>query len=257
MFFYPDFKPTVMALHGSASTAKQWAGLADRLSRSATFIAPDLPGYGAAQHAEDDRLDTLIRCLSGRTAHIHLIAHSFGGTVALKLANALPGRVASITLYEPVVALPDAEGQPALPLELADIRRSTCGGSDVALMAAFLDFWGGHGRWERLNASQRSRLKSHASGLRRDLMEVASGRWSDTEVNYRGPITLFGGTRSPDVVARMMRAIAADFPQTVCRRIEGLDHLAPLTRPDVVNELFCQALISHGADIDRPANLVA
>ena len=36
----------VVALHGSASNAKQWRGLMDYLKGRFRVIAPDLPGYG-------------------------------------------------------------------------------------------------------------------------------------------------------------------------------------------------------------------
>ena len=92
MFFVPDFKPLIMAIHGSASTARQWQRFADDLRRAANVMAPDLPGYGRAAGDKNPRLRSLERAIAGRAVHIHLVAHSFGGAVALKLAQARPER---------------------------------------------------------------------------------------------------------------------------------------------------------------------
>ena len=39
--------------------------------------------------------------VAGSTAPVHLVGHSYGGAVALQFALRWPGRVASLTLYEP------------------------------------------------------------------------------------------------------------------------------------------------------------
>ena len=114
MFFSNALKPTIMAIHGSASSEKQWQSLAGKLHGLAHFIAPDLPGYGTAAKDATARLAALDRAVAGRTACLHLVAHSFGGAVALKFAHARPERIASLTLYDPIAARQD----PGLPAEL-------------------------------------------------------------------------------------------------------------------------------------------
>ncbi len=254
MFFYPEFKPVVLAIHGSASTAKQWRSLSAKLDPSVTFIAPDLPGYGQAAADSGTRLAALSHATAGRTARIHLIAHSFGGAVALKFANSFPMRVASVTLYDPIAATEDATGHTGLPPALAAIWDGFRNDTDSALMQAFLTFWGDKGAWSALTGAQRARLVAHASGLRRDMSEVATGQWSLDEIRYHGPLAILRGGRSPAVTRHMARAIASRHPQTILKDIDGLGHLAPLTHPDVVNQWLCQMLTAQGVDLDQPSH---
>jgi pimeloyl-ACP methyl ester carboxylesterase len=101
---------TVVLLHSSMSSKSQWRGLVDTMRCASRVIAPDLLGYGAAPmpdtaagfglHTEVRRLQALLqeRVPSGP---LHLVGHSYGGAVALRLALALGTRVRGLTLYEP------------------------------------------------------------------------------------------------------------------------------------------------------------
>lgn len=249
MSSYPCSKPIVLAIHGSASTAKQWRSLADGFSSTTTFIAPDLPGYGTAANDKGSRLAALEKAIARSPAPIHLVAHSFGGAVALKFSNALPKRIVSVTLYDPVTALEDTSGQPGLSPELDAVWRDIRDGSDTALMQAFLAFWDGPASWEALSETKRVRLVSHAPGLRRDFSEVSRGIWSLDQISYRGPLTILRGTRSPAVIIGMAQAIAARHRQAVIKPLGNLGHLAPLTHPDVVNRHLCQSLAVHGVEL--------
>ena len=249
MSSYPHSKPIVMAIHGSASTAKQWRCLADELGATTTFIASDLPGYGTAENDKGSRLAALEKAIAGRTAPIHLVGHSFFGAVALKFANALPKRIASVTLCDPVTALVGACGRPGLSPELDAIWRDIGDSNDTAIMRAFLAFWDGDASWGALNETQRARLVGHAPGLRRDFSEVSRGIWSPDQISYRGPLTILHGEKSPDVTLGMARAIAARHRQAVIKPLGSLGHLAPLTHPDVVNRHLCQSLALHGVEL--------
>lgn len=244
MFFFPDFKPKVMAIHGSASTASQWRHLARDLGEDVDFIAPDLPGYGGAAKDSGSRLAALKRAAGAGPAHIHLVGHSFGGAVALKLANTIPERVASVTLYDPIAAI----AAHTLAPELDAIWRGFGDGDDATFMQAFLTFWAGVHVPASLDPRQWSRLVAHAPGLRRDMDEVSRGMWVIGDPAYHGPLDIICGAQSPSVSHHMARAIAEDHPQTTITTMAGLGHLAPLTNPEAVNPALCRVLESHGID---------
>ena len=100
-------KPAVaIALRCSGSSGRQWSALRKSL-RLQVFI-PDLMGCGAMPHLAGDRRFRLadearpiVALIDELEAPVHLIGHSYGGAVALRIAVERPNRIASLTLYEP------------------------------------------------------------------------------------------------------------------------------------------------------------
>jgi pimeloyl-ACP methyl ester carboxylesterase len=96
--------PLVLLLHGwgasSALFEPTMAGLAHRF----TLVAPDLPGFGATPPPPvgwgvGEYTDWTLALLKQLTDEpVHVIAHSFGGRLALKLASRHPERVARLIL---------------------------------------------------------------------------------------------------------------------------------------------------------------
>ena len=97
----------IVFVHGSLSSRHMWASYPAALgSRSA--IAIDLPGYGDEPAWPTDRRYRLTdaaapirRALRDCDDPVGIVAHSFGGAVALRYALENPGRVSSLTLIEP------------------------------------------------------------------------------------------------------------------------------------------------------------
>lgn len=95
----------VIFVHGNPDAGGDWEPLMTRIAEFATVIAPDLPGFGGA----DKRAD-VDYTLAGYAAHlggligqlgierVHLVAHDFGGPIALTWAAGHTDRVASVTL---------------------------------------------------------------------------------------------------------------------------------------------------------------
>jgi len=100
---------TVVLLHASASSGAQWRSLTDCLQRRWHVLAPDFHGYGRTDPWPEPALPglgdaaALVDAILGRgTERIHLVGHSYGGAVALRLASDRPARLLSLTLIEPV-----------------------------------------------------------------------------------------------------------------------------------------------------------
>ncbi|MEQ8659107.1 MAG: acetoin dehydrogenase dihydrolipoyllysine-residue acetyltransferase subunit [Hyphomicrobiales bacterium] len=100
----PADGPPVMFLHGFAADHTAWAGLQSHLARAGCrTLAVDLPSHGAATLDAND-VDDLHPPLSPVVQHlgsqpIHLVAHSMGALVAVKVAKTHPA--ASLTLIAP------------------------------------------------------------------------------------------------------------------------------------------------------------
>ena len=102
-----------LAIHCSLAHSGSWGALARHLSGALTLTAFDMPGHGRSGewdgHGEIQKRTAEIAAdlLDGPA---HVIGHSFGATVALRLAVLRPELVRSLVLIEPVffaVALAD------------------------------------------------------------------------------------------------------------------------------------------------------
>ena len=99
--------PVVMLVHSSVSGARQWRRLMDDLKDRFRVRAVNLFGYGKTPQwpAEttqslDDQARLVEAALPANADPIYLVGHSFGGSVAMKAAAQLAGRVTKLVLLE-------------------------------------------------------------------------------------------------------------------------------------------------------------
>ena len=90
--------PAIVLIHGMAGSSETWAPLLPELGRSATVIAPDMPGHGASAKPRGDYSlgalasgirDLLIMLGIDRAT---IVGHSLGGGVAMQFAYQFPER---------------------------------------------------------------------------------------------------------------------------------------------------------------------
>ncbi|WP_334176117.1 acetoin dehydrogenase dihydrolipoyllysine-residue acetyltransferase subunit [Pseudoxanthobacter sp.] len=95
---------TVILIHGFGGDLDNWLFNIDALAAKARVIALDLPGHGQSDKAvKGAGLAGLSEAVTGvmdaaGVTKAHLVGHSMGGAVALKIAATHPERVASLTL---------------------------------------------------------------------------------------------------------------------------------------------------------------
>ena len=102
-------RQTILCLHCSGGSGRQWRALTSPLTAHFDVRAPDLIGYlnsggwpTGARVSLDDEAERLLALLVDTDEPVHLLGHSYGGAVALQMALRWPERIASLTLYEPV-----------------------------------------------------------------------------------------------------------------------------------------------------------
>ncbi len=120
-----DAAPPAVLLHGTPFSSYVWRGVARALAARHRVFVWDMPGYGASgmRDGQDVSLGAQARVfvellehweLTGERSHPAVVAHDFGGCVALR-AHLLHGaRYARLALVDPVALAP--WGSPAYRL---------------------------------------------------------------------------------------------------------------------------------------------
>ena len=242
---------TVVLLHASASSSAQWRSLTELLQGRWRVVAPDFHGYGhtdpwpgpASPGLGDDA--TLVDAVLGRsTERFHLVGHSYGGAVALRVACDRPARLLSLTLIEPVAfhllgRAPDGTREHDLLREVASIAAAVADAAatgDDQGMARFVDYWSGAGTWLRLRPEVQHALARQTARVAHDFRAVTSERARFGSLRRIDvPTLVLSGTASPAPTLRIAELVAQLLPRARLRTVDGAGHMLPLTHGEAVN----------------------
>ncbi len=130
--------PVIFLIHGWPLDRTIWSGVAPTIAAAGfRVLTPDLPGFGGSGGLDEGRwtvegyaeelADFMDEQTSGRVA---VAGHSFGGYVALALAEAEPSRLAALGL---VSSRTNADSEAAKAGRLATIEKVRAGGAAILL----------------------------------------------------------------------------------------------------------------------------
>lgn len=239
----------VLALHCSLAHAGAWSGLAEHLS-GVTITAFDEPGHGRAPdwdgkteiHSLTTGIAVQLAEAIGQGQPIDLLGHSFGGTVALRIALERPDLVRSLVLVEPVLfAAARAAGHPAFPAfydtHLAFIAKLQEGHREEAA-AMFHAAWGTGEALPDLPEKPRRYIIDrihHIAAQNPVLMHDAAGLLSYMRLESLGvPVLLVEGGASPPIIDAVMEELARRMPLAKRVVVPGAGHMVPITHADQV-----------------------
>lgn len=254
--------PSVILLHSSASSGRQWDTLVAMLPSRYRLHAIDLHGHGAAaawKGSHPMRLEdelALVQPLLRPGTPVHLVGHSYGGALALKLAAALPGQVASVAVYEPVLfrLLRDYSPRDRTMSEVLITARSirnwhALGRADRAAQR-FVDFWSGEGTWDGLAPIPQQVIEGRMASVIGHFDALFSDTLSRSALReFTVPVLCLTGARTRPAARRIGELLRYSMPQAVHEVFADAGHLGPITQP----RRFAQRIADH-LDVQYAAN---
>lgn len=243
--------PLVVLLHSSVAGARQWRKLMETLASSFHVRAVNLIGYGRTPswRAErpmtlDDEVDYVAAAVPPGSRPFHLVGHSFGAAVAMRAARRFGAEVGKLVLLEPnPFDLLRQHGCTAAIDEVLSLRRTirTHGerGDWEPAAERFADYWGGDGTWAAMDADRRRTFTGALAPNFHEWDAIMSettplAEW--VEALPRRTLVVF----DPNTVLPI-RKIVWLMQQAAPWRFATVQqggHMAPLTRPDLVNPLI-------------------
>lgn len=239
---------TLLCIHPSATSGRMWAPLVATLAARFEVLAPDrlgcapgsrwCAGTPATLAAEARHLEALI---VARPEGVHILAHSYGGAVALELAQRCPHQVRSLTLYEPsrFALLFDATDAAADCNEIARLGRTVVwlvmSGRLADAAAMFIDYWSGDGAWRgmgrELQQATAARMPKVAAELDAALTDPAPLKHLD---RLEMAVCLINGSESPSPVRRICDLLGRALPHAQRVELHGVGHMGPCTHTERV-----------------------
>ncbi len=232
--------PVVVCVHGLGGSSNTFTPLMPALARQ-RVLRVDLPGSGRSQRAEgtlsiDRFVDVLLAvCSRLDITRAHWIGHSMGSIVCQHIAATKPKLVASIALFGPLIAPPDA-ARTAMRARAAKAREGLAGMHEITqtLVSA------------ALSADSRARSPLAVAFVRESLMrqdgeayarscEALAAAQPATVEKIEAPVLLVTGDEDGVAPPQAVRAMAERLHAAKSTRVVVLPrcgHWTPIERPE-------------------------
>lgn len=240
--------PEIVLLHAGGGSGAQWRKAAAYLEDDYCLTMPDLIGFGAtdgwpgpAGPSHDDQAELVASIIAGHCkGPVHLVGHSFGGAVAVRLALANPDMLRRLVLIEPVLApLLNLAGRRDVFAEYERLARMFIdkgrAGRDEEAWRGFIDYRNGEGTWAGLSDKARARFLAGTKQIVDTFVSnLADPTTLDDIRSFATPTLVLCGenTTEPDRVVTQI--LHRELPASDYRIIPGAEHMSPLTHPEPV-----------------------
>ena len=228
--------PAVLFIPGSFSTPAAWTNIRKLLPQTYRFVGTSLCGYGSTEETrslEDFGMEHLIRNIEAVVKEIgepvHLVGHSFGGTVALASALTRAFDVLSIATFEanPLALICERGHQ-----QLFDATKGVAAEFEAAFNegerdapSRIIDFWGGCGAFDGMpdSVQEYCRKTSFTNVLDWHTAFNFIAKMSDYAA-LSVPVLLARGTHANIQMIEITEALKACIPNNNSAVIQGASH---------------------------------
>jgi pimeloyl-ACP methyl ester carboxylesterase len=250
----------ILLLHCSAGTSSAWMPVVEHLGPGFRALVPDLLGYGrsspwrrGATLRLDSELAVVDALLDVAGQPVHLVGHSYGGTVAINAARRFASRVGSLTLIEPVAFhLLRRADQPEGWREIAALaeRHLTLVGEgrDAEAAEAFTTYWMGQSTWRQMPVAARDNIVRTMPKVAAEWqLMLAAEDDLEAVAQIDAPTLLVCGGRTRSPARRVVDILRCALPHAHYLEIADAGHMSPFTHPGPVAD----AIRRHVTSVDR------
>lgn len=244
----------VFLIHCTMAHSGAWKGLFPYLADDCRMVSIDMPGHGRSGPQDPSVswqtqvTNAAIALLDAGNAPADLVGHSFGGTVAIRIAVERPDLVRSLTLIDPVFfsAVIDAgrsEVDDHFGPHRAFYALLDSGDLDGAARR-FSSLWDADVDWdklpEKLRAYQTERIMMIREGGKSLMANGPDHIHISRVAGIKVPVLLIEGAKTDQVIAAVQEELARAMPQARRVVIAGAGHMVPITHPlEVGREIRC------------------
>lgn len=249
----------LLLVHGSLCDHRFWSAQIPVLAERWRVLAPSLRrcfperwdglggGFSTGRHVSD-----LIELIERQGEPMHVLGHSRGGNIALRVAAQRPDLVRSLLLADPggdyasdlytaIGAAVPAAGGARNRFRLEALRLIREGQAEEGLRL-FVDTVSGPGIWERSSARFRHMALDNAYtlvGLVEDHPEPVT---EALLASIRCPVLLLGGERSPQPFPLILRMLGHHLTNVRRAILPGVSHGMNVQRPALFSRLVGEFL---------------
>lgn len=217
----------VLLLHGWGASSALFQPILEGLQHAFTLVAPDFPGFGAtppppAAWSVDDYAQWIVDVMDALSLEsVHVVGHSFGGRVAIKLATCWPERIGKIVLTDAAgIRPPRTPGYWVRVYTFKTLR----GLATAPLTPPALREWGR--AWVERRGS--SDYQQAAGTVRGSFVRVVNEDLRAALPHIRVPTLLIWGDRDEDTPMADARVMERLIPDAGLVVFEGAGHFAYL-----------------------------
>ena len=257
--------PAVVLVHSSASGLRQWRRLVESLQDRYRLIAVNLFGYGrtspwpgARTLSVADQAELIAAAAELAQEPVALVGHSLGGLVAMEAAARLFDRVRTLIAFEPILfGYLQAHG-PASAYEIANLANRfnalAQAGDWNAAGECFIDYWAAPGTWAAMPEDRKVNTMAMLPPVVHEWRMATAGvrpleGWGAIAV----PVHLIHAADSRAPTRAIVKLLAETYPDWRRHEVPSGGHMAPLSRPDLVNPLIAAALDFTSRSFVAPA----
>ena len=237
-----------LLLHCSLGYSGAYAALGAHLGGALSITAFDQPGHGRSADWDgtgdlQDQVTAIARELLDEPMDV--IGHSFGGTVALRLAITHPELVRTLTLIEPpmmaVAKADDPTAAEPIAAAMKGFNTALDAGDRETAAQIFTGQYGDGRPWEKLNPETRKAIadrihliRAGAPAVQQDVHGLLA---PEKMARAAMPALIMDSGGSGVYMSAVQAGLTQRLPDATLVRVaqKGAGHMLPITHPDAVS----------------------